>query len=79
MVVFLIRTTEAFRTCWAAAGARNFGIEGIAGRGVWRRDSLAIEAKQRSIGAIMYGIESFGGPALDRDIEAAQKEVAPKV
>lgn len=56
LVVFLMRTTEALRTCCAAAaGARNRGIVGMAGRGVWRRDSLAMEAKQRSIGAILCG------------------------
>lgn len=39
----------------AAAGARNLGIEGIAGRVVWRRESRAIEARQRSIGAMVGG------------------------
>ena len=37
-----------------------------------------MEAKQRSIGAIMCGIESFGGPALDRDIGDGAKRSCTK-
>lgn len=63
-----MRITDAERVCcWAMGsdGARNFGIVGAARLVGFVRDSLAIEAKQRSIGDILVVMKLYGGGIVD--------------